>query len=127
MYTYSLFIILFLRDANLNILSGLDDIQTVLDDHLIKTISIRGSAFVKPIKNEVNEWFELVKRMNMTLEEWAKVQIQWLYLLPIFSSKDIIAQMPEEGSLFHVIKINNTVFHIKYFYNVLWKYILCYF
>jgi len=100
---YSSFIILFSRDANLNILSGLDDIQTVLDDHLIKTISIRGSAFVKPIKNEVNEWFELVKRMNMTLEEWAKVQIQWLYLLPIFSSKDIIAQMPEEGSLFHVI------------------------
>ena len=94
--------ILFLRDVHLNILSGLDDIQTVLDDHLTKTILIRGSTFVKPIRNEVNEWFEMVNRMNMTLEEWAKVQIQWLYLLPIFSSKDIVAQMPEEGSLFNV-------------------------
>jgi len=80
----------------------------VLDDHLIKTISIRGSAFVKPIKNEVNEWFELVNRMNMTLEEWAKVQIQWLYLLPIFSSKDIVAQMPEEGSLFNVRHVKHS-------------------
>lgn len=83
-------------------MSGLDDIQIVLDDHLIKTLSIRGSAFVKPIKNEVDEWFLLLNRMNMTLEEWAKVQIQWLYLMPIFSSKDIIAQMPEEGALFNV-------------------------
>lgn len=90
------------RNTKINILSGLDDIQLVLDDHIIKTISIRGSAFVKPIKNEVIEWFETVNRMNMTLDEWAKVQIQWLYLMPIFSSKDIIAQMPEEGALFNV-------------------------
>lgn len=74
----------------------------VLDDHLIKTISIRGSAFVKPILSDVKEWFDTVNRMNMTLNEWAKVQIQWLYLLPIFSSKDIVSQMPEEGSLFNV-------------------------
>lgn len=74
----------------------------VLDDHFIKTISIRGSAFVKPIENEVKEWFETVNRMIMTLEEWAKVQIQWLYLMPIFNSKEIVAQMPKEGMLFNV-------------------------
>lgn len=91
----------FKRDTKINILSGLDDIQMVLDDHIIKTISIRGSAFVKPIVEEVKDWFVTVNRMNMTLEEWAKVQIQWLYLMPIFSSKDIVAQMPEEGALFN--------------------------
>lgn len=74
----------------------------VLDDHLIKSLSIRGSAFAKPIVNDVKEWFDTVNRMNMTLDEWAKVQIQWLYLMPIFSSKDIVSQMPEEGSLFNV-------------------------
>lgn len=78
----------------------------ILDDHIIKTISIRGSAFAKPIATEVREWYETVIRMNKTLEEWAKVQIQWLYLMPIFSSKDIIAQMPEEGTLFNVRTIN---------------------
>lgn len=89
-------------DTNINILSGLDDIQISIDDHIIKTISIRSSAFVKPIRNDVNEWFDKINRMNMTLEEWAKVQIQWLYFMPIFSSSDIVAQMPEEGSLFNV-------------------------
>lgn len=74
----------------------------VLDDHFIKTISIRGSAFVKPIENEVKEWFNTVNCMIMTLEEWAKVQIQWLYLMSIFNSKEIVAQMPKEGILFNV-------------------------
>ncbi|XP_050526602.1 dynein axonemal heavy chain 12 isoform X2 [Daktulosphaira vitifoliae] len=88
------------KGTKINIISGLDDIQMIIDDHLIKTISMRGSAFVKPIAAEVKEWFDLINRINMTLEEWAKVQIKWLYLMPIFSSKDIVAQMPEEGALF---------------------------
>lgn len=83
-------------------MTGLNDIQAVLDDHFIKTILIRGSAFVKPIENEIKEWFDMVNRMNMTLEEWTKVQTQWLYFMPIFSAEDIVAQMPEEGDLFNV-------------------------
>lgn len=79
-----------------------DDIQALLDDHLIKTISIRGSAFVKPIENEVKEWFDTLNRMNMTLEEWERVQIKWLYLMSIFSSKEIVLQIPEEGIQFNV-------------------------
>lgn len=81
---------------------GLDDIQALIDDHFIKTISIRGSAFVKPIENEVKYWFNTLNRMNMTLEEWERVQIQWLYLMPIFNSKDIVSNMPEEAIQFNV-------------------------
>lgn len=90
------------RDTRIHILAGLDDIHVVLDDHFIKTISIRSSAFVKPIESEVKEWFDTVNRMIMTLEEWERVQIRWLYLMPIFSSKDIVSQMPKEGVLFNV-------------------------
>lgn len=71
-----------------------------MDDHIIKALSMRGSAFVKPCEEEVKLWYAKLIRINATLEEWGKVQSNWLYLLPIFSSKDIVAQMPEEGRLF---------------------------
>lgn len=61
---------------------------------------MRGSAFVKPCEAEVRSWYDKLTRINRTIEEWGKVQGNWMYLLPIFSSKDIVAQMPEEGRLF---------------------------
>ncbi|KAF5300238.1 hypothetical protein FQR65_LT09192 [Abscondita terminalis] len=88
------------KDTGLHVLTALDDVQVVLDDHIIKTLMMKGSVFVKPYVAQVNTWYDKVMRMNSTLEEWVKVQSQWMYLLPIFSSKDIVSQMPEEGQLF---------------------------
>ncbi|XP_037873641.1 dynein axonemal heavy chain 12 [Bombyx mori] len=93
------------KDSGIFILSGLDDIQSVLDDHIVKTVGMRGSAFVKPFEAQVRTWYEKIVRVNATIDEWGKVQSQWLYLLPIFSSKDIVAQMPEEGVMF--VEVNN--------------------
>lgn len=59
---------------------------------------------------EVREWYEKLIRMMKTVEEWGRVQAQWLYLLPVFSSKDIISQMPEEGRLFQVFFIQLQIF-----------------
>lgn len=95
------------KDTGLHILTALDDIQVVLDDHILKTLTMRGSVFVRPYETEVKNFYEKLTRINSTIDEWGKVQSQWLYLLPIFSSKDIVSQMPEEGTLFK--EVNDTV------------------
>lgn len=64
---------------------------------------MRGSAFVKPCESEVRNWYDKLIRVNKTFEEWVIVQYNWLYLLPIFSSPDIVVQMPEEGKLFEQV------------------------
>lgn len=92
------------KETGVTILSSLDDIQALLDDHILKTLAMRGSAFMKPCEEEVRAWYEKIMRVNETLDQWGKVQVNYLYLLPIFSSKDIVAQMPEEGRLFSVVE-----------------------
>lgn len=88
------------KETGIPILTALDDVQVVLDDHILKALTMRGSVFVKPYEVEVRVFYDKLIRINKTIDEWGKVQAQWLYLLPIFSSKDIVAQMPEEGNLF---------------------------
>lgn len=84
---------------------SVDEIQTLLDDHIIQTQTMKGSQFAKIFEAEISKWESDLLYLRDSLEVWLKVQANWIYLSPIFASPDIKKELPLENTKF--ISVNN--------------------
>lgn len=85
------------------LIKNYDDIQQILDEHIVNTQSMQFSPFKKPFEERIIVWNNKLKVMSDVLEEWAKCQGEWMYLQPIFDSADIAKQLVQESKKFKTV------------------------
>lgn len=67
----------------MSILSAVDDIQMLLDDHILKAQTMRGSPYVKAFEADMVAWEEKLISMQDILDAWLTVRKQFLILVPM--------------------------------------------
>jgi dynein heavy chain len=82
------------------VLGDISEVLASLDDSLVTISTIQGSRYVGGIKDIVEAWKTRLVRMQSTLDEWMACQRNWMYLEPIFSSPDIVRQLPAAAKMF---------------------------
>jgi dynein heavy chain len=91
------------KNTGTHLVKGVDDIVMLLDDQIVKTQTMRGSPFIKPIEDETKAWEHKLQYAQHALDEWIACQRAWMYLEPIFCSEDIMRQMPTEARRFQSV------------------------
>ena len=101
--TLTLPVIPYKEIKDLYILGDCSDVITALDDSLITVNTVLGSRYVAGIRDFVDSWRTRFMYFQETIEEWLCCQKSWSYLEIIFSSPDIIRQLPVPAKTFQAV------------------------
>eukprot|EP00198_Chlamydomonas_reinhardtii_P010624 XP_001699961.1 dynein heavy chain 4 [Chlamydomonas reinhardtii] len=96
------------KDTGSHVVGHTDEIQMQLDEQLMKIQAMNASPFVKPFRGEAEAWQAALEGLQELLDSWLACQSVWMYLEPIFSSPDIVKQMPAEGAKFAQARVDMT-------------------
>ena len=84
-------------------LGDVSEIIASLDECLVTVNTVLGSRYVAGIRDFVEKWRRDLILFQETLDEWLMVQRAWMYLETIFSSPDIVRQLPAAAKMFQAI------------------------
>jgi dynein heavy chain len=82
------------------ILKDMEAVFTALDDSLANINMILGSRFVKPLRQEAEQWQSWILILSDMVDEWLMCQKNWRYLENIFKAPDIKKSLSEETKKF---------------------------
>eukprot|EP00949_MAST-11_sp_MAST-11-sp1_P001615 g1615.t1 len=91
------------KETGTSILTSCEEIETILDDQIVRAQAMKGSRYIGPFVDRINKMERILKILEELIENWQKCQGTWLYLEPIFSSEDIQKQMPTEAKRFATV------------------------
>ena len=91
------------KEPRTSVVGGTDDIIALLDDQIVGAQGMLGSSFIAPIYPECKAFERKLIYIQAVVDEWLALQRGWMYLEPIFSSPDILRQMPTEGRRFQSV------------------------
>ncbi|KAH8072853.1 dynein light chain binding protein [Aureococcus anophagefferens] len=88
---------------DLYILGDVSENIAALDESLVTVNTVLGSRYVGGIRAFVERWRRDLILFQDTLDEWLACQRAWMYLETIFSSPDIIRQLPAAAKQFQAV------------------------
>ncbi|XP_065194434.1 dynein axonemal heavy chain 1-like [Sycon ciliatum] len=91
------------KETGTSIMRASEECSQLLDDHIVMTQSMAFSPYKKPFEQRINAWENKLKVTQDVMDEWVACQRSWLYLEPIFSSDDIMRQLPVEGKRYQTM------------------------
>jgi len=80
-----------------------DEIHALLDDHSIKSQTIRQNQNIQFMEERALAWERKILYIQKVLDVWVKVQTTFLYLEPIFSYEDISKTLAVEAEKFREV------------------------